>query len=140
GRLVADARVALAALPAPGADDQEDEETKRVQLARALLEQVIDQDVEDGDDGKPQLKQGVTRDRMPSITDPEMRHGRKSAARKWSGYKDHVMTDPETELVTAVAVSPASAGDGSILPELLAQQQDTGLTPSQVVGDQAYGG
>jgi Transposase DDE domain/Transposase domain (DUF772) len=139
GRLVADARAALGALPQVAAEDQ-DEETRRVQLSRALLVQVLDQDVEDGEDDKPQLKQGVSRDRMPSITDPEMRHGRKSAARKWSGYKQHITADPETELVTAVVVSPASAGDGSLLPELLAQQEETGLVPAQVVGDQAYGG
>ena len=140
GKLVADARIAIAALPEVLPDGQDEEEAVRVQLARALLEQVLAQDVEEGEDGKPQLRQGVTRERVPSLTDPDMRHGRKSAARKWSGYKQHVMTDPDTELVTAVAVSPASAGDGSMLPELLAQQQENGLSPSQVVGDQAYGG
>lgn len=140
GRLAADARAALAAVPEMTSEEQDEEEARRVQLARALLEQVLAQDVEEGEDGKPQLKQGVSRDRVPSVTDPEMRHGRKSAARKWSGYKQHVMTDPETELVTAVAVSPASAGDGSLLPELLTQQEESGLAPSQVVGDQAYGG
>lgn len=139
-RLVADARAALGALPETDSDGVDEEETRRVQLARALLEQVLAQDVETGDDGKPQLRQGVSRERMPSITDPEMRHGRKSASRKWSGYKQHITTDPETELVTAVAVSPASAGDGSLLPELLAQQQESGLSANRVVGDQAYGG
>jgi IS5 family transposase len=139
GRLVADARAALAALP-EASDGQDDEETRRVQLSRSLLEQVLDQDVEEGEDGEPQLRQGVSRDRMPSITDPEMRHGRKSAARKWTGYKQHITTDPETELVTAVAVTPASAGDGAQLPELLAEQREAGLSPTQVVGDQAYGG
>jgi IS5 family transposase len=139
GRLVADARAALAALPA-SAEDPDDEDGRRVQLSRALLEQVLDQDVETGEDGKPQLKQGVSRHRMPSITDPEMQHGRKSASRKWSGYKGHIATDPATELVTGAVVSPASAGDGSVLPELLAQQEGTGLEPSQIVGDQAYGG
>jgi hypothetical protein len=139
-QLVGDARVALAALPEDAADGHDEEEARRVQLARTLLEQVLAQDIEEGADGKPQLHQGVTRERMPSLTDPEMRHGRKSAARKWSGYKQHIMTDPATELVTAVVVSPASAGDGSLLPELLAQQQETGLALTQVVGDQAYGG
>jgi IS5 family transposase len=140
GRLVADARAALAALPDEAADGTDEDESRRVQLARTLLEQVLAQDVEPGEDDQPQLRQGVSRERMPSITDPEMRHGRKSAARKWSGYKQHITTDPETELVTAVAVSPASAGDGALLPVLLAHQQESGLAPTRVVGDQAYGG
>jgi DDE family transposase/transposase-like protein DUF772 len=139
-KLVSDARAALVALPEGDSDQPDEDERRRFQLARTLLEQVLAQDVEAGEDGEPQLRQGVTRDRMPSLTDPEMRHGRKSASRKWSGYKQHIMTDPETELVTAVAVSPASAGDGSLLPDLLAQQLETGLTPARVVGDQAYGG
>lgn len=139
GRLVADARAALAALPATEGEP-EDEEARRAQLARALLEQVLSQDVEDGEDGRAQLRQGVARERVPSITDPDMRHGRKSAAHKWTGYKQHITTDPETELVTAVAVSPASTGDGAVLADLLAQQQEARLAPAQVVGDQAYGG
>jgi hypothetical protein len=50
------------------------------------------------------------------------------------------MTDPASELVTGVTVSPASTGDGELLLELLAQGKAAGLSPSQVVGDQAYGG
>lgn len=140
GQLVADARAALAALPTSDAAGADEEEIRRVELARTLLEQVLAQDIEADDDGRPQLRQGVSRERMPSLTDPDMRHGRKSAARKWAGYKQHITTDPATELVTAVAVSPATAGDGAVLPELLTQQQEVGLTPPQVVGDQAYGG
>jgi hypothetical protein len=140
GRLVGDARAALAALPEDSAEGQDEDDLRRVQLARTLLEQVLTQDVEEGDDGRPQLRQGVSRERMPSITDPEMRHGRKSASRKWSGYKQHITTDPATELVTAVVVSPATSGDGALLPQLLAQQHESGLSPTQVVGDQAYGG
>lgn len=143
GRLAGDARALLAVLPAPAGDGEGAEVAERdraVHLARALLEQVLTQDVEEGADGTPQLRSAVARHRVPSTTDPEMRHGRKSSRRKWSGYKQHLMTDPESELVTAVAVSPASSGDGSLLPELLAQGQDAGLSPSQVVGDQAYGG
>lgn len=150
-RLVADARVALGALPAAEAEGQAEPEGEQdparhaertvVGLARALLEQVLSQDVEDGpDDGAPQLRRGVARERVPSATDPEMRHGRKSAQRKWTGYKQHVLADPATELVTAVAVSAATAGDGAVLPELLSQAKEAELVPGQVVGDQAYGG
>jgi hypothetical protein len=41
--------------------------------------------------------------------------------------------------VTKVAVSAASTGVAAVLPELLAQQEEAGLSLSQV-GDQAYGG
>jgi len=141
-RLAQDARAVLAALPAPAGEPiaEQPAADQSVSMARALLEQVLEQDVEEGPDGQPQIRRGVAHQRVPSATDPEMRHGRKSSRRKWTGYKQHVMTDPETELVTAVAASPASAGDGALLPTLLAGAAEAGLTPSQVVGDQAYGG
>jgi hypothetical protein len=140
-RLAGDARATLAELPAQtGEAAAEPAADGSVSMARALLEQVLAQDVEEGSDGQPQIRRGVARHRVPSTTDPEMRHGRKSSRRKWTGYKQHIMTDPETELVTAVAVSPASTGDGALLPELLTGAAKAGLTPSQVVGDQAYGG
>ena len=143
GRLASDARAVLAVLPeAPGGEDaaNESEADTQVRLARTLLAQVLDQDVEAGPDGQPQIRTGVARHRVPSTTDPDMRHGRKSARRKWTGYKQHVMSDPGSELVTAVAVSQASTGDGAVLRELLDEGKAAGLAPSQVVGDQAYGG
>ena len=47
--------------------------------AAELLGQLLLQDVERQEDG-PALKDGVSRDRIPSVHDPEMRHGRKSSS------------------------------------------------------------
>src|SRR5207237_521400 len=62
---------------------------ERVAEARELLSRILDQDVEDGDDGTPGIRQGVARDRVVSIVDPEMRHGRKSHSQRIDGYKAH---------------------------------------------------
>jgi len=35
-----------------------------------------------------------------------MRHGRKSKSKRFDGYKQHVSTDLETDLVLACAVTP----------------------------------
>ena len=139
-RLASDARAVLAALPAEEEAMNESAADTQVGVARALLEQVLNQDVETGPDGNPQIRTVVARHRVPSTTDPEMRHGRKSSRRKWTGYKQHIMSDPVSELVTAVAVSGASTGDGVMLDELLDEGKKADLAPSQVIGDQAYGG
>lgn len=47
--------------------------------AAALLSVVTLQDVEQKEDGTYEIKRGVAKDRIISTTDPEMRHGRKSA-------------------------------------------------------------
>ena len=47
-------------------------------VARDLLGRILDQDIDDGDDGAPGIRQEVARDRVISVVDPEMRHGRKS--------------------------------------------------------------
>jgi len=46
--------------------------------ARELLERIIDQDVDaDPDDGQgPAIRRGVAKDRVVSVVDPDMRHGR----------------------------------------------------------------
>jgi len=47
----------------------------------------VAQDVEiDPDTGQPRIRQGVAKDRIVSTTDPEMRHGRKSASRRFDGH------------------------------------------------------
>ena len=42
-------------------------------------------DVERADDGVS-LKDGVSRDRMMPVHDPEMRHGHKSSSRRFAGH------------------------------------------------------
>ena len=98
-----------------------------------LLAQVTDQDVEVGEDGRVRIRRGVAKDRVISVTDPEMRHGRKSKNKRFDGYKLHVSEEPETELITAVTVSHAGEHDSERLPDLVDDATDL------VIGDGAYG-
>lgn len=88
--------------------------------AAELLATVVGQDLEEGEDGTLRIARGVAPDRVISTVDPEARHGHKSGARGFDGYKAHVAVDPDSEIVTATAVSPGNAGDAAAAPELLA--------------------
>ena len=130
-QLVEDAELALEELPA--------ETDKPVAgTARALLKQVAQQDVERDGAGRVQIRKGVAKDRVVSTVDPEMRHGHKSSAGRWDGYKKHVSVESQTELITAVEVSAANVGDGAVAMRLLEQQTEVGLAPAEVVADQQY--
>lgn len=106
-------------------------------LLRQLLEQDIDRDDDDGQG--PQIRDGVTRDRVVSTSDPEMRHGRKSKTRRFDGYKLHLVEEPDSEIITAVDVTPANASDGDVAAGLVRQAEENGATVSELVGDMAYG-
>jgi len=106
-----------------------------------LLAQVIDQDVEADDSGEanPQIRQGVARDRVISHSDPDMRHGRKSASRRFDGHKLDVITDEDTELVLGVEVRAGNASDGEGAVPLLAQVMALpGIMITTLLGDMAY--
>ena len=92
-------------------------------LAQAgeLLGLVAGQDVEAGEDGVFRIARGVARDRLISTVDVQARHGHKSRARTFDGYKSHLAVDPDEELITAVAVTAANAADREVLDELLDQ-------------------
>ena len=55
-------------------------------------------------------KDEVNRDRMKSVHDPEMRHGRKSSSRRFDGHKAAIVVDTDTRLITAVDVLPGNLG------------------------------
>jgi transposase len=131
GELVGLARAVLAAT----AGDEELAE------ARDLLARVVDQDIDEtpADGGGPAIRQGVAPDRVCSVVDPEMRHGRKSSSRRVDGYKAHVLTDHGTELVLGVTVTPANDPDGPEAAGLVAQAADAGVPVREVLGDTAYG-
>ena len=112
--LVRDAHAALAVLH--GA-----ELTGALGEAAELLALVAGQDVEEGSDGTFRIAGKVARDRVISTVDTEARHGHKSRARTFDGYKAHVGIDPDDELNTTVAVTPANTADRDVINELLAE-------------------
>jgi IS5 family transposase len=100
-----------------------------------LLALIAGQDVEQGDDGTWKIAQKVSPDRIISTVDPQARHMHKSRSEYRDGYKAHIAIEPETGLVTAAALTPASTADGSTGLALL-EGEAPGL---QVLGDGAYG-
>ena len=107
--------------------------------AATVLATVLGQDLESGPDGRIRIARRVARDRVISTVDPETRHGHKTDARGFDGYKGHVALDPDAELVTATAVTPGNAGDASVALDLLATELATAAEPVTVYGDSAYG-
>jgi Transposase domain (DUF772)/Transposase DDE domain len=104
--------------------------------AVALLALVAGQDVEPGErPGTWRIAHQVAKDRVISTVDPQARHTRKTSAHKRDGYKAHIAAEPQTGLVTECALTAATAPDGPIGVELLAEE-DPGL---EVLGDTHYG-
>ena len=108
-----------------------------------LLGQLLLQDIErkggDGDDGVS-LKGGVSKDRMMSVHDPEMRHGHKSSRRRFDGHKAAIVVDTDTQLITAVEVLPGNAPDNLGALVLVEESEaNTGVPVEEAMGDAAYG-
>src|SRR5690606_9706281 len=97
------------------------------------------QDIEEGPDGSVRIRHGVAKDRILSITDPEMRHGRKTNHRRFDGYKAHVAEDPGSELITSVAVTPGNVPDAAPVLPMLEEEQAQGRQVHTLIGDTAYG-
>lgn len=105
-----------------------------------LLKRVIDQDVEhDPEDGTPKIRRGVAKDRTASVSDPEMRHGRKSSGKTYNGHKAHVGVEETSGIVTAVAVGSPKEAEGHKVCELIAQTEKvSGQEVGGALGDCAY--
>jgi hypothetical protein len=73
------------------------------------------------------------------VVDPEMRHGRKSSSQRMDGYKSHLLTDHDSELILGVAVTPANDPDGPEAAPLVAAAVDAGVAVREVLADTAYG-
>jgi hypothetical protein len=112
---------------------------EQIQEAAELMKQLISQDVE-RHEGGVSLKEGVARDRVVSVHDPEMRHGRKSSSKRFDGHKAAVAVDAESQLITAVEVLPGNAADNKQALELVEDsEKSTGLEVEEAIGDCAYG-
>ena len=124
---------------AQGELPEDSAERQRIVAAAELLGQLLLQDVARTDDGVS-LKDGVSRDRMMSVHDPELRHGHKSRRRRFDGHQAAIVVDTDSQLITAVAVLPGNAPDNLGALELVEQSEaNTGVPVAEAMGDAAYG-
>ena len=139
-KIVADAdRLLELSRQAQGELPEDGEERQRIVAAAELLGQLLLQDVERTDDGVG-LKDGVSRDRMMSVHDPEVRHGHKSSSRRFDGHKAAIVVDSDSQLIAAVEVLPGNAPDNLGALELVEQSEaNTGVPVEESMGDAAYG-
>ena len=77
--------------------------------AATLLGTVLGQDLDRDETGVFRIARRVAKDRVISTVDPETRHGHKTAARGFDGYKGHVGIDPDSEIITATTVTAGNA-------------------------------
>ena len=146
GEIVADAdRLLEMARQAQEALAEGSPEREGIVAAAELLGQLLLQDVErkgnnsDGDGGVS-LKDGVSKDRMVSVHDPEMRHGHKSSRRRFDGHKAAIVVDTDTQLITEVEVLPGNAPDNLGALELVERSEaNTGAPVEEALADAAYG-
>ena len=144
--IVADAdRLLELARQAQGELPEDRVQRREIVEAAELLGQLLLQDVErkgnnsDGDGGVS-LKDGVSRDRMMSVHDPEIRHGHKSSSKRFDGHKAAIVVDTDSQLITAVEVLPGNAPDNLGALELVERSEaNTGVPVEESLGDAAYG-
>ena len=123
-----------------GVLDRRDLNTEVAQTAE-LLATVLGQDLEADEDGRFRIARKVAKDRVISTVDRDARHGHKTQARGFDGYKSHVAVDPDSAIITDTTVTPGNAGDASVATELIGDLvNDAGeCADAKVFGDSAYG-
>jgi Transposase DDE domain/Transposase domain (DUF772) len=92
--------------------------------AMDTISQIITQDTEPDPDGEPgsrRITPHVAPDRRISIEEPDMRHGRKSSAKTFNGFKEHFAVDLDSKVIREVVVRPANEPEHEAV-DLLAQE------------------
>jgi hypothetical protein len=90
-----------------------------VAQAGVLLATVLGQDLDQDAAGVFRIARRVAKDRVISTVDPEARHGHKTSAKGFDGYKGHVAADPDSEIITATEVSAGNQGDAQSAADLI---------------------
>jgi DDE family transposase/transposase-like protein DUF772 len=105
------------------------------------LVQIRTQDLEpdpEGGGGGTRIRRGVAPERRVSIEDPDMRHGRKSRTKLFNGYKRHIATDLDTDLIIACAMTPANRPEEEAAPVLKADIERQGRAIWELYIDRGY--
>src|SRR5690242_17356339 len=70
-----------------------------------------------------------------SITDPAIRHGRKSQSKRFNGFKRHIAANVDRRLILACAMTPANRPEDEAIPSLTADLARQGLAVDHLLID-----
>jgi len=115
-----------------------------VKQAATSLANVLGQDLGTSEDGCFRIARRVAPDHVISTVDPEARHGHKTAARNFDGYKGHIATDPDSEIIVSTAVTAGNVGDAqpaaAMIEDVIAlASASDGGDSVEAYGDSSYG-
>lgn len=108
------------------------------------VERVLAQDTEPdpktpGPSSKRRIRDGVAKDRLISLSDRDMRHGRKSKKKTFNGYKRHVAVDADVQgLICAVQVQAANVREHDAAEPLMKSIKDSGYELHELQIDRGY--
>ena len=104
-----------------------------------ITEQIVAQDTEpepEGGLGRAH-QEHVAPDRRISVEDKDMRHGRKSSAKTFNGFKEHFALDLDSHVTREVVVRPANQPEHEVV-EFLAEELEKGPGLFQLDIDLGY--
>jgi hypothetical protein len=106
-----------------------------------LVEKILKQDTEPDPHfpKKKHMRQGVAKDRVVSLRDKDMRHGRKTTTKTFNGYKRHVAVDADVQgLICATLVMPANKREYDAAGPLLAELAANKFNVNEIHIDRGY--
>jgi hypothetical protein len=112
--------------------------TTAVNAQLTTARSIQQQDVETTPAGQPTLKKSVAPERRISIEDEQMRHGRKSRAQRIDGYKRHVLSDLDLQMIRAVGITPANAPEATVTQTLTVDLAAQSVSLAELHIDRAY--
>ncbi len=101
------------------------------------LNQILNENIEEKN-GEVQKKKEHVEDKLVSLVDKEARHGAKSDAKTFTGYKANVMKS-EDGFVTNTIGTGGNTYDGNILVPLVDEKTENSSKPPKIGGDAHYG-
>ncbi len=96
------------------------------------------QNLEPESQGGTRIREGVAVDRRVSITDKEMRHGRKSQSKRFNRFKRHIAADVDRGLILACTITPANRPEDEAMPSLTVDLEHQGLVVDHLLIDRGY--
>jgi Transposase DDE domain/Transposase domain (DUF772) len=103
------------------------------------LLRLVNQDTEPDPTGGRKMTEGVAKDRIISVGDKDMRHGRKSKSKRVDGFKRHIAIDIDSpQFIIAVVVTPANRPERDAAPTLLDEVEARGKPISELHIDRGY--